>query len=69
VKEAGAGLLFDPRDPAELAAALERVLTDPTLASALGRRGQDLVARDYDLARLVQMEIDLLERVARDGSR
>ena len=68
VKEAGAGLLFDPRDPAELAAALERVLTDPTLASALGRRGQDLVARDYDLARLVQMEIDLLERVARDGS-
>jgi len=69
VKEAEAGLLFDPRDPAELAAALERVLTDPALASTLARRGRDLVARDYDLARLVQTEIDLLERVARDGSR
>jgi len=68
VKDAGAGLLFDPRDPAGLAAALEQVLTDERLASTLGRRGHDLVARDYDLARLVQREIDLLERVARRGS-
>jgi glycosyltransferase involved in cell wall biosynthesis len=68
VRDAGAGLLFDPRDPAGLATALERVLTDDTLASALGGRGHDLVARDYDLARLVQREIELLRRVARRGS-
>lgn len=68
VKDQDAGLLFDPRDPAGLAAALERVLTDETLASTLGRRGRDLVAREYDLARLVQTEIDLLKRVARGGS-
>jgi glycosyltransferase involved in cell wall biosynthesis len=68
VKDRDAGLLFDPRDPAALAEALERVLTDETLASTLGRRGHDLVAREYDLGRLVRSEVDLLERVARAGS-
>jgi glycosyltransferase involved in cell wall biosynthesis len=68
VKDHDAGLLFDPHDPAGLAAALERVLTDETLAATLGRRGRDLIVRDYDLARLVQTEIDLLKRVAHGGS-
>ena len=65
VRDGDTGLLFDPRDPARLAALLERVLTDETLATALGRRGRDVVAREYDLARLVEAEIDLLKRVAR----
>jgi glycosyltransferase involved in cell wall biosynthesis len=69
VEGAQAGLLFDPRDPAALATALERVLTDRSLACALGQRGRDLVARDYDLGRLVQIEIGLLARVARDAGR
>jgi glycosyltransferase involved in cell wall biosynthesis len=68
VKDAAAGLLFDPQSPADLAAALERVLTDDALASALSRRGRDVVSRDYDLGRLVQTEIDLLERVARGAN-
>jgi len=40
------------------------VLTAEPLDSALGRRARDLVARDYDLTRLVAAEIDLLKRVA-----
>jgi glycosyltransferase involved in cell wall biosynthesis len=64
VKDEDTGLLFDPRDPAGLAARLERVLTDGALASALGRRARDLVTREYDLNRLVAVEIDLLKRVA-----
>ncbi len=64
VSDEETGLLFDPRDPPGLAARLERVLTDQALASALGRRGRDFVAREYDLARLVEAEIDLLKRVA-----
>ncbi len=63
VRDGETGLLFDPRDPGSLAAALERVLSDRALASALGRAGRDLVSRDYDLARLVQGEIDLLKGV------
>ncbi len=64
VRDGDTGLLFDPRDPRDLAAALERVLTDELLAAALARRGHDLVSREYDLRRLVQDEIDLLKRVA-----
>jgi glycosyltransferase involved in cell wall biosynthesis len=67
VRDGDTGLLFDARDPGALAARLERVLTDASLAAELGRRGRDAVARDYDLARLVQTEIALLERVARNG--
>jgi glycosyltransferase involved in cell wall biosynthesis len=69
VKDAESGLLFDPAEPAALAACLERVLTDPALADQLGRRARDLVARDYDLARLVEAEIALLTRVAGEGPR
>jgi len=64
VRDGDTGLLFDPRDPPGLAAALERVLTDEELAAGLGRRGHDLVSREYDLGRLVQSEIELLTRVA-----
>lgn len=39
-----AGLLCDPRSPAELAAALERVVDDPGLAEALARRGLERAA-------------------------
>ena len=63
VRDGETGLLFDPRDPASLAAALERVLSDEALASALGHAGRDLVSRNYDLGRLVQSEIDLLKGV------
>jgi glycosyltransferase involved in cell wall biosynthesis len=66
VRDGETGLLFDARDPAALAARLERVLADAPLADALGRRAHELIAREYDLARLVQTEIDLLQRVARE---
>ena len=39
-----AGLLFDPRDPAQIAAAAERILTDPELAAELVRRGRARLA-------------------------
>jgi len=40
-----AGLLVDPHDAAQLADALERVLTDGSLAVALGERGRARAAR------------------------
>ena len=67
IKDGETGLLFDAHDPATLAAALERVLTDETLAESLGRAGHEVVSKDYALGRLVQTEIDLLERVARSA--
>jgi glycosyltransferase involved in cell wall biosynthesis len=65
VKDGDTGLLFDPRDSQHLATLLERVLTDEALARGLGDGGRDLVAREYDLVRFVEAEIELLKRVAR----
>lgn len=63
------GLLFDPRSPEALAAALERVLGEASLASALGRRARDAAVREYDLGMLVEREIGLLKQVAAAGRR
>lgn len=57
------GLLFDPREPAQLAEQLERVLTDPDLAEGLGARARSVVIEQYDLRALVGREIALLRRV------
>jgi glycosyltransferase involved in cell wall biosynthesis len=59
------GLLFDPNRPADLAACLERVLTDRALAESLGRAARELVVAQYDLGRRVQQEIAVLKSVAR----
>ena len=57
------GLLFDPRRPDELAACLERVLTDRTQAVTLGKAARRLIVADYDLGALVAKEIALLKEL------
>jgi len=67
LRDGETGLLFPPGDANALAAALERVLTDETLAARLAGSAREQVVRSYDLGVLVRREIDLLRRVA--GSR
>jgi phosphatidylinositol alpha-1,6-mannosyltransferase len=43
------GLVVDPRDPDDVAAALRRLLADRELARTMGRRGRQFVAREYGL--------------------
>jgi glycosyltransferase involved in cell wall biosynthesis len=69
VEDGDTGLLFDPGAPDALAACLDRVLGDPALAAALGRRARERAVRDHDLGALVQREIALLESVARAAGR
>ncbi len=62
--EGETGLLFEAGDGGALAARLERLFTDGDLARALGARARARVLERYDLSRLVQEEIALLQRVA-----
>jgi glycosyltransferase involved in cell wall biosynthesis len=67
VTDGATGLLFDPRRPDELTACLHRVLTDPTLAAALGRAARKTVIERYDLAACVEREIALLRELGGRG--
>jgi glycosyltransferase involved in cell wall biosynthesis len=64
VADGKTGLLFDPHRPDELADRLARVLTDASLAQALGGAGRALVVADYDLGTLIGVEIALLRQTA-----
>lgn len=48
VRHGETGLLCPPDDPASLAAAIDKLLSDPELGVALGRSGRALVAREHD---------------------
>jgi glycosyltransferase involved in cell wall biosynthesis len=45
------GLLVEPRRPAELASALQRLLDNPLAAHVMGLRGRQFVEREFSLAR------------------
>jgi glycosyltransferase involved in cell wall biosynthesis len=65
VEDGRTGLLVSPRDPEELAMALERVLTDAGLRRALGEAGRRRVEA-FDLERVAAR---LLEALAQGGPR
>jgi glycosyltransferase involved in cell wall biosynthesis len=49
-----AGMLVEARNPPALAAALDRLLTDSALASALAGRAQRRAMAEYDIAQMVR---------------
>lgn len=59
VHDGRTGLLVPPDDPASLAAALRRLLTDVPLATALGQAGRRLICERYDHERC----LDALQRL------
>jgi glycosyltransferase involved in cell wall biosynthesis len=63
VDDGDSALVVDPHRPDDLAAALERVLSDRVLAASLGKRARDVVVERYDLGRLMEREIALLRDV------
>ena len=62
-----AGLLIDPEDPHDLAAALGRLLSEPALAAELGRRGVERAAL-YSWPRGAARLADLFDRVLAEAA-
>ncbi len=58
-----AGLLVDPTSPGSIAAAVERVVTDPALADELRRRGL-VRAREFTWERVARATLDVLTEAA-----
>lgn len=65
VEDGGSGLLVPPRDPARLAEALVRLLSDAGLRREMGARGRRLCEERYDW----EMVVDRMEEVYRSCRR
>lgn len=63
VEEGASGLLVPPRDPAQLAEAMGRVLDDPKLARRLGDRGRELFLERLTGEQSHRRMIELYERL------
>lgn len=64
------GLLVAPGDPEELALSLERLMSDPEQARAMGEAGKRRVQEAFDLEQMVTKIEDVYQRLiaARAGS-
>jgi glycosyltransferase involved in cell wall biosynthesis len=56
------GLLVTPSDTRGFAAAIERLLQEPTLAEAFGRAGREIVMRDFEPQRHIDVLLHLYEQ-------
>lgn len=61
-----AAILFDPRDPPDIARAIAAIVRDPTTAADLARRGRARVDR-FSGSKTADLTIELLESVHRDS--
>ena len=63
IRHGVSGLLFDDGDPAALAAAVVRLVADPSLAGRLGRQARAVVREQYAWARVLPPVLDVYRRV------
>jgi glycosyltransferase involved in cell wall biosynthesis len=62
IEATGGGLLTEPGNTPDLAAAIRRLLDDPTLRTELGRNGQDAVRRRFTSRVMAEETIAILGR-------
>jgi glycosyltransferase involved in cell wall biosynthesis len=61
------GILFEPGNPASLAAALKQMSVDPDFAAQCGRRAQQAVHRRYNAETMALRMIELYEEIVTSG--
>ncbi|MGO8691420.1 MAG: glycosyltransferase family 4 protein [Thermoguttaceae bacterium] len=63
VADTGGGLLFEPGNPAALAAALRQMIQQPELAAECGRRAQEAVHQRYHARRMAEDTMNLYKQL------
>jgi glycosyltransferase involved in cell wall biosynthesis len=59
------GLLVAPNDAGALAAAINRLLSDPRLRERMGEAGRARVAQEFSVRQMIDSTLDLYRRVLR----
>ena len=62
VEDGVSGLLVPPQDPAALAAALIRLIEDPSLCEQLGRHARARVEERFDITKNIAQYVALFQR-------
>ena len=62
VLEGETGLLVTPSDPADLAAAVKRLLADPEAALAMGRNGRQRAIECFSIEHITESISEILRR-------
>jgi glycosyltransferase involved in cell wall biosynthesis len=65
VRNGDNGLLVEPRNPAALAAALERLIRNPLLRRRMGERGRARAVKEFSLDRVVQDTLAIYAEASR----
>jgi len=68
LREADAGIVFEPEDADGLALAATRLASEPALCAEFGRRGAEYVRRHFDRNRLADDYIATMRAVLREGA-
>ena len=64
IEQTGGGILFEPGDVNEMVSAWESLLADPEQAAELGRKGRDVVHRDFAMPLFAERFLEITrERV------
>ena len=58
------GVLVRPRDPAAVAAAMERFVLDPDLAARMGQRSREMAEERFDVRRVNRVLLEHMELVS-----
>jgi glycosyltransferase involved in cell wall biosynthesis len=63
IRDAAAGIVVPPRNPAELASALEAMLADPSRREEASRNARQLVLEKFTWSRVVDQTIDVYREI------
>jgi glycosyltransferase involved in cell wall biosynthesis len=67
IQDGQSGRLVAPADPTALAGGIIELLTNPKLAKSMGKRGQQVVRKNFSIDSMVDKNIDVYQRILTAG--
>ena len=69
VEHGSTGFIVDPRDPRDIGAAIDRILSDDRLARAMGRRAKIIARERYSASLVAQKTVRAYREIIASGAR